>query len=122
MNYCIHILAVGSAMGLTACAPHIHTLVPEKASAGRLQHSIDGDGKLEVSYSGKTYSGEFEVKSSRRIQGEHQRWPGSIARSTLVEPDGDKLICDVQWPSAGHPPPAGVCKDKTGASFAVRFD
>lgn len=119
MKYWIPIVAISSAL-MTACAPHVHTLVPDRASAGRLLHASDGTGTLEVSYSGKSYSGEFTAERSRRIHGKHQRHPGRIARPVLVAADGDKLICDVQWPNAGKP--AGVCKDKTGASLDVRFE
>ena len=119
MNTWIRLIAIGSLCSLSACAPHILTLVPDRASAGRLQHASGGAGTMELSYSGKSYSGEFAAESSRRINGEHQRHPGRIARPVLVAPDGDKLVCDVQWPNAGKP--AGVCQDKTGASFAVRF-
>ena len=119
MKYWIPIVAISSAL-VTACAPHVHTLVPDGASAGRLLHANDGSGTLEVSYLGKSYSGAFTAERSRRIHGRHQRHPGRIARPVLVAADGAKLICDVQWPNAGRP--AGVCKDKTGASLDVRFE
>lgn len=120
MNSWIPLVGIGGLLNLNACAPHVNTLVPDGASAGRLQHAPDGTGTLELSYGGKVYSGEFAAERSRRIHGEHQRHPGRIARPVLVAPDGDKLSCDVQWPDAGTP--AGVCKDKAGGSFDVRFD
>jgi hypothetical protein len=120
MNYLHPIVAICSVIGLNACAPHVYTLVPEKASAGQLQYASDGTGTLQLKYSGKSYSGQFTAEHSRRIHGEHQRHPGRIARPVLVALDGDILICDVQWPNAGKP--AGACEDKMGARFDVRFD
>ena len=111
--------AIGSLFTLSACAPHVHTLVPDRASAGRLQHASPGAGTMELSYAGKIFSADFTAESSRRINGVHQRHPGRIARPVLVAPDGDKLVCEVQLPSIGEP--AGVCQDKTGSSFIVRF-
>jgi hypothetical protein len=112
-------IAISSLFSLSACATHVHTLVPDRASAGRLQHASPGTGTMELSYAGKIYSAEFTAESSRRINGVHQRHPGRIARPVLVAPDGDKLVCEVQWPNAGEP--AGVCQDTSGSSFPVRF-
>jgi hypothetical protein len=120
MNHWILIVAIGSALGLSACAAQVHTLAPGKATAGRLQHVSDGSGRLELIYGGKNYAGDFVAERSRRIHGEQRRWRGHIARPVLVAPDGDVLSCDVQWPRAGKP--AGTCTDKTGMRLDVRFD
>ncbi len=121
MNYRILVVAIGSALGLSACVSQVHNLVPDRlVSAGRLQRASDGSGTLEIDYSGKKYTGEFIVQSTRRIEGVHQRYPGRIAHPILVAPDGDKLTCDVQWPDVGKP--IVVCKDTMEASFAIGVD
>ena len=116
----IYAFGFSTAFALAGCAPLVHELVPDKATAGQLQHAINGDGRLELTYGGKTYSGELEIEKSRRIHGKVQRHAGWTAQTVLLAPDGDSLSCDVQWANAERP--AGVCTDTRGRSFDVRFD
>ena len=121
MDYWIRILVFVSALSLNACAFDSHTLIPDgPATAGQLQHASVSTGTLEIHYAGNRYVGEFVAESSHHILGEHERFPGRIARPVLVAPNGDRLTCEVQWARLGKP--AGVCTDRTGKSFDVRFE
>ncbi len=121
VHYRMPILAISSAFSLNACAPLVHTLVPDRAAtSGQMQHASGNTGSMEIHYAGNRYVGNFVSESSHHIQGDHQRWPGRIARPVLVASDGAKLACEIQWTSGGDP--VGVCKDGMGRSFDVRFD
>lgn len=121
MNKLRSILAIGSALILTACAQHAHKLVPEGAAiAGQLRHGSGNNASLELHYAGNRYVSEFATESARRIQGEHQRWPGRIARPMPVADNGDKLACEVRFFVGAQP--TGTCEDKAGKRFDIRFD
>ena len=115
----ILLIGVASAASLAGCT-HMHTLVPQQASAGRLDHTSATSGRLELTYGGKTYSGEFGIERPRSVNGEQQRHRGYMAKPSLVAADGDTVQCDMQWPQGGTP--AGVCKTASGSSFDVRFN
>jgi hypothetical protein len=115
----IHMITAATAIALSGCA-NVHTLVPERASAGWLDHTSATTGKLELTYAGKTYSGEFGIERPRSVDGEYQRHRGYMAKPSLVAPDGDWLHCEMQWPQGGAP--GGLCKTASGSSFDVRFN
>ena len=114
-------LTFGAVFTLSACGPYIHTLVPNGVvKAGQIQHTSVSTGTLDIYYADKHYAGHFVADSTHHIGNEHQRFPARVAQPVLVAPDGDKLVCELQWARAGKP--AGFCTDKTGKSFDVRFD
>jgi hypothetical protein len=119
-KHAFHVIVLTSALALSACASQVHSLIPGNASDGRLEHAVSGNGKLVLTYAGKDYEGEFQIKPSRRIEGQHQRHLGHVAHAVhLSALDGDTLVCNMEWPHGSSP--GGRCKDPNGASFEVYF-
>jgi hypothetical protein len=131
----------GVSLVLGGCADHSHLLVQGSSSEflkGQFVH--EGTSRLVLEHAQRKYVAEgFEIFRHRNLaelqkhyqMSEPKHWDrisSGLDRdhesySAVARPkaqDGAGLICRLVWRSAQSP--QGICLDKAGKEFAVRFD
>ena len=135
------LLVAGASLVLGGCASHSHLLVQSSAPEmlkGEFVH--DQPSRLVLESADRRYIAEgFEVNRHRNLAELHKRYRTSEPKhwdritsgldkdhesySAEARPkaqDGAELNCKLAWPSGKTP--RGLCLDKSGKEYAVRFD
>lgn len=135
------IVVAGALLVLGGCAPHSHLLVQGSAPEllkGELVH--ERPSRLVLESADRRYIAEgFEVRHHQNLAVLHKRYRMSEPKhwdritsgldkdhesySAEARPkaqDGTELNCRLAWPSGKNP--QGMCQDKSGKEYAVRFE
>lgn len=135
------VLIAGALFVLGGCASHSHMLVEGAAPEflkGELVHVQPS--RLVLESSERKYIAEgFEVSRHQNLAELHKRYRMSepkhwdritsgldkdhesySAEAKPKAPDGAELNCRLAWPSGKNP--QGICQDKVGKEYVIRFD
>lgn len=135
------VLVAGASLVLGGCASHSHML--GQGSAPELLKGVlvhDRPSRLVLESSERKYVAEgFEVRRHENLAELHKRYRMSEPKhwdritsgldknhesySAEAKPkaqDGTELNCRLAWASGKKP--EGICQDKAGKEYAVRFD
>ena len=132
---------MGVAVVLAGCGAHSHMLTKDSAPQllkGEFTHGQTNRLTLE-SADQKYEAAGFKVETHMNWAELQRRYRGSdpkhwdrifvghdkdhetySAEATAIAKDGAELNCKLAWPSGKNP--QGLCLDKAGKEYAVRFD
>jgi hypothetical protein len=134
-------LVVAGAAVITGCAPHLHQLQADSSPALVLGEFIhENPRRLSLTIGDRRYTAEgFEIHRHTNLAELHRRYRNTDPKhwdrifaghdkshetySAEAHPrseDGNELACQLGW-GAGKAP-QGICLDKAGKEYQVRFD
>ena len=135
------VVVLGAAVVLAGCGAHSHMLAKDSAPQllkGEFSHGQTNRLVLESAdrqYEATGFAVEKHqnwAELERRYRGtEPKHWDRIFAghdkdhetysaQAKAIAKDGTELNCRLAWPSGKNP--QGICSDKAGKEFAVRFD